>query len=166
MWHVSTDVARFDGWGTFGECGAFGWCDAFGRCDAFERGWRILWTVHSIYPLARVGFIYWLCWNIIISKYIWYLYIYKYVFINIYYRHRMGRLTAVPDPCLLSRSPPFLTTPPRWCPYKRCSVRVLTHLIFNYATLPVLSQASSSSGVENFTYNYTELSPVPLGHRT
>ena len=65
----------------------------------------------------------------------------------------MDRLMAVPDPSLPSRSPPSLTTPPRCCPYKRCSGRVLTHLIFNYATLPVLSLASSSSGVENFTYN-------------
>ena len=65
----------------------------------------------------------------------------------------MDGLTAVPNPSLPSRSPPSLTTSPSCRPYKRCSGRVLTHLNFNYTTLPVLSLASSSSGVENFTYN-------------
>ena len=65
----------------------------------------------------------------------------------------MDLLTTVPDPSLPSRSPPPLTMPPGCHPYKQCSGRVLTHLIFNYATLPVLSLASSSSIVKNFTYN-------------
>ena len=58
-----------------------------------------------------------------------------------------GRADALPDPSLPSLSPPSLTTPPSCGPYKQCSGRVLTHLIFNYATLPILSLASSSSRV-------------------
>ena len=64
----------------------------------------------------------------------------------------MDLLTAGPDPSLPSRSPPSLTTPPRCIQYKQCSGRVQTHLTFNYATLPILSLASSSRGVDNFTY--------------
>ena len=108
-----------------------------------RRVWRILRTVHSVYPLARVGFIYWLCLNITISKYIWYLYIYKYVFINIYYRHWMNGLTAVPIPLSI------LAHPHLW-PHPLDAVHINDVLV---GTLPVLSLASSSSGVENFTYN-------------
>ena len=85
---------------------------------------------------------------------------------NIYYRHWTDRLTAVPDPSLPSRSPPSLTTHLTRGPYINEAHIGSGHILSSDpATLPVLNPASSSSGVENSTYNQTELSPVPLRHR-